>query len=271
MAGAALSRQPALTIGKGPLTRNMAIERSFLNRGRLERLKKAASAITSAGSDATKHAVLAALGGRSGPEATAAAQAMVGHFWASGIPDYFTAVYGVPCALWLNFCTIRQHLPGDGSTHVTWHLDANFFGADRQSLVGWVPLDPVGTDAPGLDFCLPIQPISEQQAAPVREASGHFPKLFDDDAIRRAFGPNNTEIVTEPMNPGDIAFFDNSVLHRTQVLPATTRARIAIEFRMTSASRPATRHRQEANGTFSVRLPDGDFVVRPYRELFGDQ
>lgn len=111
-------------------------------------------------------------------------------FWRSPLPQTFESILKERCAVWL---------------------------------------DPVGEDAPGLQFCLPkVQP---------------------------------------KMGPTDTALFSSLILHRTQPMAVPPASRLAIEFRMVSAINPPGRQENEAEGIYSVLTSDGGPAVCRYRDL----
>jgi hypothetical protein len=82
----------------------------------------------------------------------------------------------------------------------------------------WVPLDPCGVDAPGLEFVR-------------RRLDGllHFTELNDAD-LRRRFAPE--EFWAPALDPGDGLVFLNGTLHRTYLPPKMRRPRVSLEYRL---------------------------------------
>ena len=92
-------------------------------------------------------------------------------------------------------------------------------------LTVWVPLDPCGVDAPGLEF--------------VRrrlDSLLHFTELTDAE-MRRRFAAE--DFWAPAMEPGDAAIFLNGTLHRTHVQPAMPNTRISVEYRLRLRSESA--------------------------------
>jgi hypothetical protein len=81
----------------------------------------------------------------------------------------------------------------------------------------WIPLDPCGTDSPGLEF------IRQPQASLL-----HFSEL-DDALLRRRF-PAPSFWIPE-LAFGDLLIFCGDVLHRTHLAPEMRRDRMSIEYR----------------------------------------
>lgn len=189
-------------------------------------------------------------------------------FWVSPIPAVYSEVFGEDCALWLDFCTLRQHRAGNTSSHVAWHFDYNFFGNYQRALVAWVPFDPVGTDAPGLEFCLPVDELSADDFARVLE-NGRMPGSFSDAEVDRLFGTKERRLVIPQIGLGDIALFTSLILHRTQSMPEARADRLAIEFRMVSVSNPPPRQKNEQQGLYSMLSKDGMPLICRYKDLPG--
>lgn len=166
-------------------------------------------------------------------------------FWASPIPRLFAERHGERPAAVLNFTTIRHHARGQDSTHAPWHLDANFLGFGGPLMVGWVPVDPVGRQAPGLDLALPTGPVPRSHLARYWAANLNRERYDIDDAeIRAAYGGVPFEVRTPVLEPGDLLTFDQSLFHRTQSIAGASRDRTAIEFRMVGPSDPPERLRR---------------------------
>jgi len=82
----------------------------------------------------------------------------------------------------------------------------------------WLPLNPCGTDSPGLEF------IRHPQ-----DALLHFTEL-DDANLRRCFAPD--EFWAPALELGDVLVFLNGTLHRTYLTPAMERDRLSVEYRL---------------------------------------
>jgi|GEM_PF-5746560 len=205
--------------------------------------------------------------GAGGDEISATARAIVDLFWRTPVPEHYQSVFQVPCALMLNFTTLRQHLAGHTQTHVDWHFDYNFFGNDPSSMVAWVPLDPVGENAPGLELCLPKDEVPRENFVRLFR-DGRPPTTLDAEAIDLLYGRDNHQRIAPKLGPGDALLFDKLVLHRTQLMPNATADRLAIEFRMTSAKAPSSRIRADPRLSLSYRAEDGTVRAAPAAHLF---
>lgn len=82
----------------------------------------------------------------------------------------------------------------------------------------WVPLDPCGVEAPGLEFvCRPLNGLL------------HFTELNDAE-LRHRFAPD--EFWAPAMEPGDVLLFRGGTLHRTHYRPDMRRPRTSLEYRL---------------------------------------
>ncbi|MDF1791567.1 MAG: hypothetical protein P1U88_06625 [Thalassobaculaceae bacterium] len=218
--------------------------------------------------DFHKQNVLKLLTGIGGAEQAKTAREIVELFWKTPIPDHYEEIHKDRCALWLNFTTLRHHQVGRIETYVSWHFDFNFFKQDHHGLIAWVPFDPVGETAPGLEFCLPQRPIPAENFAAVFK-NGVPPATFDEATLEQFFGPGNQRRFSPKFGPGDVALFDGFTLHRTQPMDHASTNRLAIEFRMTSATTPSERLRSEPGAGISYRLDDGTVAACSAAELYG--
>ncbi len=85
-------------------------------------------------------------------------------------------------------------------------------------LTCWIPLNPCGTDSPGLEF------VGRRQTSLL-----HFTEL-DDLSLRRRFRAD--EFWAPELDLGDGLVFLNSVLHRTYATPQMQHSRLSIEYRI---------------------------------------
>jgi hypothetical protein len=123
---------------------------------------------------------------------------------------------------------VRKKAPPHFHAH-TWHQDGGLgvrFPAERGAPIPmtplvtlWVPLDPCGMHAPGLELVR-------------RRLDGllHFTELDDAD-LRRRFAPE--EFWAPALEPGDGLVFLNGTLHRTCVRPGMRSPRLSLEYRLT--------------------------------------
>lgn len=157
-------------------------------------------------------------------------------FWSSPFPGLFRSLYEHEPALMIDFLTVRHHAVGSTFSHVAWHADVNFAGAAGPMMVCWVPLDPVGETAPGLEFCQP-----RHKATQAALHSGWYKVLsrgknrsLQDEDLASLYGVDNYRTEGHVLDIGDCYVFDRYTVHRTQRMTQATAARYAIEFRVTS-------------------------------------
>lgn len=159
-------------------------------------------------------------------------------FWSTPLPGLFQAIYQEPPALMVDFLTVRRHQVGSTTSHVNWHADVNFAGATGPMMICWLPLDPVGVSAPGIEFCLPrhkaTREILHAGWAKVISA-GENSSLVDRD-LDRLYGVGNYRIEGHTLDIGDCFVFDRYTVHRTQRLTNITSNRYAVEFRIASSN-----------------------------------
>lgn len=190
-------------------------------------------------------------------------------FWHSGLAQEFEDRFGNPPLLLTTFCTIRRHLAAERSTHVNWHLDANFVGFGGDFAVFWVPLDPVGTHSPGLDFYFPegryrIGEIGRKwMDVPIIDGR----RTLDDAGIKALFDNAPARRMTPKMLPGDVLLFDEIVPHRTQYMDRINQDRTAVEFRVTSVERPVPRHVAFGSHFGATKRPSEDIRLTPLETL----
>ena len=140
---------------------------------------------------------------------------------------------------------------------VPWHIDADAASIYRvagAAINVWMPLDPVGTDLPSLDFV----PRSHAVMRNMPLLAGK--DKYRDDAFVGTIGAP----ATPQLAVGDALIFDQFVLHRTQNAGSADAVRTACEFRFVRHAAP-TLHglsgwlRYSLNVVFS---PDGFLATR---------
>lgn len=155
-------------------------------------------------------------------------------FWSSGLGQFYRQTYEREPLLLLEHCTIRVQQPQPDGNYVPWHLDANFYGFGVPMLTAWVPLVDVGTTAPGLEFADISGRLSDSELRRI------WTSLKTDELGRRSLNDQGLEelfgrdVRRRPVaiKTGGFCIFDQTVLHRTQVMPDATETRMAIEFRI---------------------------------------
>lgn len=203
------------------------------------------------------------------------AKGLVNFFWnKSPFPNYFQALFGKDPLLLLDFLTIRHHESGTRSTHVEWHLDANFHGYVVPMLTGWVPLDPVGVDAPGLEF-LHIENVDAldiiRRWQALRASLEHGASVsVGDESLSEMLDQYQTRTMVPTLGPGDCLIFDQLQFHRTQPI-AGTKSRTAIEFRFASRDkRPLEWNAEDFAKLMVSTRENGEIRIGRVAELLPD-
>jgi hypothetical protein len=114
---------------------------------------------------------------------------------------------------------------------VPWHIDADAASIYRvagSAINVWMPLDPVGTDLPSLDFV----PRSHTVMRDVPLLAGKD-KYRDDAFVGTIGAPSTPQLAV-----GDALIFDQFVLHRTQNAGSADAIRTACEFRFVRHAAP---------------------------------
>jgi len=140
---------------------------------------------------------------------------------------------------------------------VPWHIDADAASIYRvagAAINVWMPLDPVGTDLPSLDFV----PRSHTVMRNVPLLAGKD-KYRDDAYVGTIGAPSTPQLAV-----GDALIFDQFVLHRTQNAGSADAVRTACEFRFVRHAAPTLQGlsgwlRYSWNVLFS---PDGFLATR---------
>lgn len=165
---------------------------------------------------------------------TAFVRDVVKTFWSSGIDRFYAATYERAPLLLLEHCTVRVQSTLQDDNYVPWHLDANFYGFDVPMLTAWIPLVDVGTDTPGLEFAdlggrLSSQELRRLWLSEPLDDRGR--RALEDDRMLELFG-NDVRRQSIRLNVGGFCIFDQTILHRTQVMAGARNKRIALEFRI---------------------------------------
>lgn len=234
---------------------------NFLNRNEVENIKIYLEKFYeshSSNEDLTKFGLANLVRGARNEDDKILMNELIKFFWKSDFPKFYKDRYGEEPLFLAEFCTFRRQLPVPDNEYVPWHLDANFYGFDVPTLTFWVPLVDVGVDAPGLEFCtprnrLPLERIVSKWSALSRAEK---PLSITDEQIVWLMETEEVDCNTIQIGPGDAAVFDQYVLHRTERNEKASAARIAVEFRVASASRPPAGVNLEAIGNMMVSHRD---------------
>ena len=124
---------------------------------------------------------------------------------------------------------VRRMVPGAGIQSLPFHQDEAVLL--RPLINVWVPLDPCGVDAPGLELvrtaCRTLrEPVGDPEDAIAAERV-----RLDEFAVQDAFG--GKAFWHPPLKPGDALIFAGTTIHRSYVTPAMTQARLSVEVRFT--------------------------------------
>lgn len=143
----------------------------------------------------------------------------------SAIRGGVEAFYGEPVVVPLHHALFRCYYPTVGEYRHVSPFHQDLAGIDpRAAVTSWIPLDPCGVIAPGLEIVeTPLDALIPVDDAGADEGFGISPTRvlprYGDRLLHPAFAV------------GDAALFRNTTLHRTYVTPAMTEARCSFECR----------------------------------------
>lgn len=202
-------------------------------------------------------------------------QMLIQLFWKSSLPKMYEQNTGHEPMLILQICTLRHQKTVQDINYVPWHLDANFYGFEPPLWTIWVPFTRAGADAPGLEFALPSGgAVFDAQHAINYWRSRPFgsdgSRVIQNDDLLEFYGGAEFDVVTKFVKPGDAFVFDQFVLHRTQMLLGATKERLAIEYRVSSATvfPPELEFDYFRHFLVSVRQANGTIVMRNMQRHF---
>ncbi len=202
-------------------------------------------------------------------------QRIMAFFWTSPIPQIYRDLFDDGPLLLVDLSKFRRQAEGENPNYAPWHLDANFYGFEVPMLTAWIPLDDVGTDAPGLEFCLPNDVADEAHARDywARSFFHQNKTKLPSERDLPAMYPGGYRTMSEPLAVGACFVFDQNTAHRTQVLKSATKGRIALEFRVGSVSKSPAGYLGAAGGRMVTVHPAADgnaLVVRRMDQMFDD-
>jgi hypothetical protein len=111
-----------------------------------------------------------------------------------------------------------QNWHQDGALGARFPLEPGTAIPMTQLLTCWIPLNPCGSDSPGLEFVRARE-----------QALLHYTEL-DDSTLRQRFRAEDFWAPT--LELGDGLVFLNSTLHRTHALPEMRQNRVSVEYRI---------------------------------------
>ena len=167
------------------------------------------------------------------PEGEAVVRRMIELFCEAGCLGMAQKLLKGEAAFLLPQCAYRYHQPQTYNSHLPFHLDAAFLGADAMSLTFWVPLVDVGETAPSLTFLRPeIDSRRFVEAWVERARTGKMP-YFDGKEIAEVYGEPAESLFVSPVLPaGSVSIFHHMTPHATQAMPEGGSYRISIDFRI---------------------------------------
>jgi len=148
-----------------------------------------------------------------------------------GIPSlrpFLSAIFGPSVFLIDKNSQPRRQHPFWPERQIPFHQDAEFLGG-RPALNFWIPLDPCGRNAPGLELWLkpqqrvwfelnldPLTPLYQQRDVSALQAQASRDQFWQPE-----------------MEPGDLLVFDSFLFHRTWLTESMFEPRYSLEIRLT--------------------------------------
>jgi Phytanoyl-CoA dioxygenase (PhyH) len=123
---------------------------------------------------------------------------------------------------------IRRLVPGADIQALPFHQDQSVLGAPLLNI--WVPLDPCGTAAPGLEVVVTnnrqLLDVSgdPSDAIPVERVR------LEEEVVLAAYGSRS--LWHPALRPGDALVFAGTTIHRSYVTSAMTEPRMSVELRL---------------------------------------
>jgi hypothetical protein len=123
---------------------------------------------------------------------------------------------------------------------ISMHTDGAYYDDMLYGLTIWIPLDPCGREAPGLQIVaanhhevrnfVDFDPARQAPEHPNYNFHKYRPDAFEADRITQHFG--FSRIVRPECEPGDMAIFSNWTLHATHHRDDMQRSRSVIQLRL---------------------------------------
>ena len=143
-------------------------------------------------------------------------------------------------------CAYRYHEPQTYNSHLPFHLDAAFLGADVMTLTFWVPLVDVGETAPSLTFLRPEldhRPYIEAWIERLRAGKNGYLSAAETTEV---YGePADTLFVSPILPAGSVSIFHHMTPHATQAMPEGGSYRVSIDFRLGARDKLPKRYTEE--------------------------
>lgn len=123
---------------------------------------------------------------------------------------------------------LRWIIPGPNDARLPFHQDERI--QSRRLINIWMPLDPCGVDAPGLELILsPARTLLPVTPPPSPTYAVEYAQISEADAM--ASGMPWRPV----MDPGDALVFWGTTPHRTHIAPHMTKSRQSIEIRLVAS------------------------------------
>jgi hypothetical protein len=151
----------------------------------------------------------------------------------SAIRRAVEAFYGEPVVMPLYHALFRYYYPEGSEYRRTSPFHQDLAGVDpRAAVTSWIPLDPCGVVAPGLE----IVEASLEALIPVDTEGADKDFGVGPDRVLPQYGDR---LLHPAYAVGDAALFRNTTLHRTYITPAMTEPRLNFDCRYIPRSRLA--------------------------------
>lgn len=168
-------------------------------------------------------------------------------------------------------CSMRFHEPEKKESHLGFHLDADFTGLVHLMVNLWVPLDRVGETSPSLTFLSPKvdggplikewRDMIDSKDDPRRPLVRARYTLQNILAVAQEQGVD-APFYTPVLNPGDVALFNQFIVHATQPLRNHTEIRRSFEFRVATDGKVPSFYHNRRLPRQSWSWIDGTWVVK---------
>lgn len=122
---------------------------------------------------------------------------------------------------------------------ISWHTDGIYFQDELPWLILWIPLDPCGSDAPGLSLISAteneVKEYSNFNLLNVKPNNARWnfwkyrDKAWDSNSIETHF---QDKIISPNFKPEDLVMFSNWMVHSTYQSLNMTKTRSAIQLRL---------------------------------------
>ncbi|MEQ8814677.1 MAG: hypothetical protein RLO51_18090 [Thalassobaculum sp.] len=167
---------------------------------------------------------------------------LVGVLRQSEVPALCREILGPGLVYSIDKSLLRDFNPRLRSAPATMHFDAHVFGPHIPIVTVWVPLNPVGVDAPGLAIATrPHWPLDywNELAGRVDDAGLLYRRIDpgragipQDEIYALARAEDEWPLVEPVLDVGDVMIFDHQYIHGTQPGIANPGRRMSMEVRV---------------------------------------